>query len=319
MRITKLAITLLLSATLSLNASAAGGKLIDFLINGSGVLEVLAKHNIKGDAASEIGRYLELSLKSLNISGQLPTRQQFTAIIDQLGGSAEDLRLKRQLQDLLAKDADDISKDDVVGAINNIIYLANRHGNTATAVLGCARCVSDELSLHGFRFTMKELSDSNAQSVLTQILPKNPTDIRRFISSKFQAYGLGDFSRVSSRLVAPEEERAMALMLGLYEAGSAKQKELVKQIFEASKDSSGKIRFMADGGENKLHLLFTEDMDDEYIDYWTKTLKNVTAERKESGEPMKEAFFKSLKKEAGDDPVASEQIELLRSKKCFFP
>ncbi len=319
MRISKLALTLLLSATLSFNASAAGGKLIDFLLNGSGALEMLAKYNIKGDAASEIGRYLELSLKSLNISGQLPTRQQFTAIIDRLGGSAEDLRLKKQLQDLLSKDADNVSKDDVVSAINNIIYLANRHGNTATAVLGCARCVSDELSLHGFRFTMRELADSNAQSVLTQILPKNPADIRKFISSKFQAYGLGDFSRVNSRLVAPEEEKAMALMLGLYEAGSPKQKELVKQIFEASKDSSGRIKFMADGGENKLHLLFTEDMDDEYIEYWTKTLKGVGAERKESGDSMKEAFFKSLKKEAGDDPVASEQIELLRTKKCFFP
>ena len=319
MRISKFLFTLLLSGMLATNVNAAGGKLIDFLLNGSGALEVLAKYNIKGDAASEVGRYLELSLKSLNISGQLPSRQQFTAIIDQLGGSAEDLRLKKQLQELLAKDVDQVSKDEVVGAINNIIYLANRHGNTATAVLGCARCVSDELSLHGFRFTMKELSDSNAQTVLTSVLPKNPADIRRFISSKFQAYGLGDYSRVSSRLVAPEEERAMALMLGLYEGGSAKQKELVRQVFEASKDSSGRIRFMAEGGENKLHLLFTEDMDDEYIEYWTKTLRKVASERKESGDSMKEAFFKSLKKEAGDDPVAGEQIELLRSKKCFFP
>ncbi len=319
MRISKFLFTLLLSAMLATNVNAAGGKLIDFLLNGSGALEVLAKYNIKGDAASEVGRYLELSLKSLNISGQLPSRQQFTAIIDQLGGSAEDLRLKRQLQELLSKDVDQVSKDEVVAAINNIIYLANRHGNTATAVLGCARCVSDELSLHGFRFTMKELSDSNAQTVLTSVLPKNPTDVRRFISSKFQAYGLGDYSRVSSRLVAPEEERAMALMLGLYEGGSAKQKELVRQIFEASKESSGRIRFMAEGGENKLHLLFTEDMDDEYVEYWTKTLRKVASERKESGDSMKEAFFKSLKKEAGDDPVAGEQIELLRTKKCFFP
>lgn len=319
MRIMKLAQSLLLVAALTMQANAAGGKLIDFLLNGSGILEVLAKHNIKGEAASEIGKYLELSLKSLNLSGQMPSRQQFTAIIDGLGGSADDLRLKKQLQELLAKDADSVSKDDVVSAINNIIYLANRHGNTATAVLGCARCVSDELSLHGFRFTMRELSDSNARGVLTQVLPKKPQDIRRFISSKFQVYGLGDYSKVSSRLVAPEEERAMALMLGLYEGGSAKQKELVKQIFEASKDSSGKIRFMAEGGENKLHLLFTEDMDDEYVEYWTKTLRSVASDRKESGDSMKEAFFKTLQKNAGDDPVASEQIELLRAKKCFFP
>lgn len=319
MRVAKLALTLLLTVSLSVQSNAAGGKLLDFFLNGSGILEVLAKHNISGEAANEIGRYLELSLKSLNISGQMPSRQQFTAIIEGLGGSPEDLRLKRQLQELLAKDVDSLSKNEVVDAINNIIYLANRHGNTATAVLGCARCVSDELSLHGFRFTMKELADDNARSVLTQVLPKKPQDVRRFISSKFQAYGLGDFSRVNSRLVAPEEERALALMLGLYEAGNAKQKELVKQIFEASKDSSGQIKFLAEGGENKLHLLFTEDMDDEYIEYWTKTLRNVAAERKESGEPMKEAFFKSLRKEAGDDPVAVEQIELLRAKKCFFP
>lgn len=319
MRFTKLVFSLLLVATLSFQASAAGGKLIDFLLNGSGILEVLAKHNIKGEAASEVGRYLELSLKSLNISGQMPSRQQFVAIVEGLGGSPEDLRLKNQLKQLLSKDADALSKDEVVSAINNIIYLANRHGNTATAVLGCARCVSDELSLHGFRFTMRELSDSNARDVLTSILPKNPQDVRRFISSKFQAYGLGDYSRVSSRLVAPEEERAMALMLGLYEAGSAKQKELVRQIFEASKDSSGKIKFMADGGENKLHLLFTEDMDDEYVEYWTKTLRGVASDRKESGDSMKESFFKTLQKNAGDDPVANEQIELLRAKKCFFP
>lgn len=319
MRLSNLVLSLVLTTTLSLQAQAAGGKLIDFLVNGSGILEVLAKHNIKGEAASEVGRYLELSLKSLNISGNMPSRQQFETIINGLSGSAEDLRLKRQLQELLAKDADSVSKDDVINAINNIIFLANRHGNTATAVLGCARCVSDELSLHGFRFTMKELSDSNARSVLTQVLPKNPQDVRRFISGKFQAYGLGDFSRVNARLVAPEEERAMALMLGLYETGSAKQKELVRSIFEASKDSSGKIRFMAEGGENKLHLLFTEDMDDEYVEYWTKTLRSVAAERKESGESMKDSFFKTLQKNAGDDPVANEQIELLRAKKCFFP
>lgn len=319
MKLTKLFLALLLTTSLSLQTQAAGGKLLDFLLNGTGVIEALAKHNIKGEAATEVGRYLELSLKSLNISGQVPTRQQFTAIVERLGGSAEDLRLKRQLQELLAKDIDSVSKDEMVGAINNIIYLANRHGNTATAVLGCARCVSDELSLHGFRFTMKELADNNSRNVLTQVLPKNPQDVRRFISSKFQAYGLGDFSRVNSRLVAPEEERAMALMLGLYEAGNSKQKALVKEIFEASKDSSGQVKFLAEGGENKLHLLFTEDMDDEYLEYWTNTLKKVSSDRKESGESMKESFFKVLKKEAGDDPVANEQIELLRAKKCFFP
>ena len=318
-RLKHIVLVLFLSISFTLETHAAGaGKLIDFLVNDTGVIELLGSKGIKGAAASRTKKYIMLSLSSLNAMGnRTPTKTELKKIISSISGSADDLKIKKQLTELLDKPSSQLSKDDVVTAVNNLIWLANRHGKRGAIVLACSACVSDTLSRHGFKFTLEVLNDSAAKRVLNDILPRKPRDLRNFLTERMTTLGLGDFSRAPKSLVGPEEERSLGLFLGLYEHGSKKQKDLIESILSVSKRPDGKVDLLDPKNPHKLWKLFTEDMGDDELADWSKMLKKV-ADDAGSEDSKKDAFYAYLKRRAGDDPILNEKLNMIKLKKCFF-
>jgi len=305
---------------LSFNANAAGaGKLIDVLVNDSGLIELLGKKGIKGAAAKRASDYVTLSWKSLNQFGdRLPTKTEIKRILASISGSSEDIKIRNALKEVLDKPADNMSKKDVVSAINNLIWLANRHGKRGAIVLACSACVSDTLSSHGFRFTLEVLQNASAVRVLNDVLPRNPRSLKNFITERMGTLGMGDFSRATNDLVGAEEERALGLFLGLAEYGTAQEKKLVEAILEVSKTPEGKVELLNPKNPHKLWKLFSDpNFDKESIDSWTDMLNQV-AKNSDGQEGKKDAFFKYLKRRAGDDPILNDKLDKIRAKKCFF-
>jgi hypothetical protein len=318
-RIQQLLLVFILAMSFTATSHAAGaGKLIDFLVNDTGIIELLGSKGIKGAAASRTKKYVMLSLSSLNMMGdRVPTKVELKKIISSISGSADDLKIKKQLTELLDKPSEQLSKEDVVSAVNNLIWLANRHGKRGAIVLACSACVSESLSRHGFKFTLEVLNDSAAKRVLNDVLPRRPRDLRNFLSERMTTLGLGDFSRATRDLVGPEEERSLGLFLGLYEHGSKSQKELIQSILEVSKRPDGKVELLNPKNPHKLWKLFTEDLDQDELVDWSKMLKEIASDSG-SDESKKDAFFAYLKRRAGDDPVMNEWLNKIKIKKCFF-
>lgn len=310
----------LLICLFSFNANAAGaGKLIDVLVNDSGLVELLGKKGIKGAAAKRASDYVTLSWKSLNMFGdRIPTKVEIKRILASISGSSEDIKIRNALKEVLDKPAESMNKKDVVSAINNLIWLANRHGKRGAIVLACSACVSDSLSSHGFKFTLEVLQNASAVRVLNDVLPRNPRSLKNFISERMGTLGVGDFSRVSADLVGPEEERALGLFLGLAEYGTRQEKKLVEAIMEVSKTPEGKVELLNPKNPHKLWKLFSDpNFDRESVDSWSDMLHQV-AKNSEGDEGKKDAFFKYLKRRAGDDPILNDKLDKIKLKKCFF-
>ncbi|WP_127716651.1 hypothetical protein [Halobacteriovorax sp. HLS] len=310
----KLTITLILLTSLSIQASG-GGKLIDFLINDTGVAEILTKNGIDAIAIPRVKRYVSNSLTALNFKNSKPSKKELQGILNSLGGSPQDIKIRKKLQTLLNKT--DPSKKDVVDAVNGLIYLANRYGNRGSTVLACAQCVSDVLSKNGFKFTLEEINNTTAKKVLDKTLPRNPRDLTNFINTKFAKHDFGTLANVDPRMLRPEEERALGLFLGLAEAGTKKQKELIEAIKKFSTDANGSTQLVDSRNPHTFWKLFSEDMDEDVLEGWTKIIKeaNETAGAKTD---KQDAFYSALKRRAGDDQYMNEQLEFLKKKNCFF-
>jgi hypothetical protein len=311
----KIALLLILSlASLSIQA-AGGGKLIDFLLNDSGVAEILTKNGIDAVAIPRVKRYVTNSLTALNFKNKKPTKRELQGILRSLGGSPQDIKVRKNLESLLNKT--NPSKKDVVSAVNSLIYLANRHGHRGSTVLACAQCVSDVLSKNGFKFTLEEINNTAAKKVLDRTLPRKPRDLTNFINTKISKHKFGSLSNVDPRMLRPEEERALGLFLGLADAGSKKQKQLIDAIRDFSTDANGSTQLVDSRNPHTFWKLFSEDMDDDVVEGWTKIIKEAT-ENANGKTDKQDAFYTALKKRAGDDQYMNEQLEFLKKKNCFF-
>jgi hypothetical protein len=310
----KFLVVLALSTNLTFASSV---KLVDFLVNGTGVTEVLGKYGIKGQDASQVKSYVNASLNALNLNSATPTKKDILDSLAKIPMTGQDANIRKELQVLLDKPESQFTKDDVVKSINHLIYLANRHGKAGSVIITCSECVNDSLAKSGFKFTVETLKDSSTKKVLTEVLPKNPKDLNAFIAARMKRMGAGDYSKVTPDLVSPDEERSLGLFLGLAENGNAKQKELVKAVMEVSKTPNGQVNLIDPKNPHKLWKLLADDMSPEVMDGWIDMLKQVAKEGK-SSPSKKDAFYSYLQKKAGNDPVLNDQLKALKAKKCFF-
>lgn len=319
-RLVNYLLVLSMTLALSFNVNAAGGKLIEILVSETGVLEILGKRGIQGAPAKKVSEYVSESILSISYSSKKPAASELRKILKGIAGSDVDNAYKKELVALLEKPADKVTKEDLVTAVNNLIYLSNRFGKRGSTVLACAECVSEALSRHGLKFTLEVLNDKSSKRVLTSVLPREPRQLTTFISKEMSKGGLGDYSRTAARtnLVSPEEERALGLFLGLRKYGNKEQKALTEAIVSVSKDGSGETPLLSRDNPHKLWKLFSEDMSSEVMDSWTKMLKEVGEKSDGSEGSAKKAFYDYLDRVAGDDPVLREQLSALKRKNCFF-
>lgn len=225
--------------------------------------------------------------------------------------------MKAKLRSFIQKSGDDITPDELTEVVNDLIYLSHRYGNGQATALACAQCVSDSLYNKGFKYTLEVLEDSNAKIIMKQFLPKNSKGTRNFVFKNMKQEKLGDFSRATMDMLSRDEEKSLALFLGMKKYGSKKQKDFVEAVFDISRKPDGNIQLLDPQNKHKLWKLFANDLKESELEGWTKILKEV-AEQSQGERSKREAFFTILEKRAGDHDGMKKRIDVLKRKNCFF-
>jgi hypothetical protein len=315
--------SLMLLASSNTLYAAGAVKLVDYMISSSGLTEILAKNGIQGVDAKQIQSYVTTSISSFG-AGKTLTQKEFAEVLSKIPTTGEDATIRKNLQVLLDKSDTDIKKEDVVNAINNIIYLANRYGKSV--VITCAECVSESLTRNGFKFTVENIKNAGSVKLLADIIPSNPKDLKIFITSKAKRLGFGNYSLVSPSVILPEEEKSLALFLALAESGSKVHKEFADTIKKLSTNSKGTNLFNSND-TNKLWKIVTTDVSDEQLVRMTELLKEVQSvlnkERKlnsgvNQNVKIEDAFNQVLKKRAEGSDDLFQKFKNIKAKRCFF-
>lgn len=306
---------------------AAGAvKLVDYMISSSGLTELLTKNGIKGVDAKQVESYVATSISSFGV-GKTLTQKEFAEVLSKIPATGEDATIRKKLQVLLDKADTDIKKEDVVEAVNNIIYLANRYGKSV--IITCADCVSDSLAKNGFKFTVENIKNAGSVKLLAEIIPNNPKDLNTFITSKAKRLGFGDYSKVSSSFITLDEEKSLALFFALAENGSATHKNFAMAIKELSTDSRGTNLFNK-GNPHKLWKFITTDTSDEEVRRMTvllketkKTLNDQLSTSASLGpshekKTIEDAFNDVLKKRSENSEELFQKFKSIKAKRCFF-
>ncbi len=312
-------ILLLLSCVfLMTNATIVYGagtvKLIDYMISSSGLTELLTKNGIKGVDAKQVESYVTTSIGSFG-AGKTLTQKEFAEVLSKIPATGEDATLRKKLQVLLDKSDADIKKEDVVEAVNSILYLANRYGKSV--VVTCADCVSDSLTKNGFKFTVENIKNAGSVKLLSDVIPSNPKDLNLFIKSKAKRLGFGDYSQASPQFIPASEEKSLALFLALAESGSAVHKEFAGMIKKLS-TSNNKTNLFNSRNPNKLWKIVTSDVSDEHIVRMTALLKEVDTVAVKENMKIEDAFYQVLKKRSEGSDELFQKFKNIKTKRCFF-
>lgn len=310
----KFFVILCLAMNLTTSASAKGLVLVDYLIANYGVVQILEKYGIKEKDAVLVEGYVSSSLEAL-VSKKSLTRDDLNLALSKLPITGADATVRKELQILLDTPEGELKKEDVVKAINHFIYLANRHGKSI--ILTCAECVNENLAKDGFKFTVENIKNSSTVKVLNDVIPKDPKQLDVFISSRMKRLGMGDYSKVTPDVVAPSEEKSLALFLGLAESGSTEQKALIASIKKLS-THNGKANIIDPKNPHKFWKIVADDMSPAEMTGWTQTLNEVSARAEKDNVSTEEAFYRTLKEKAEGNDFLTKQYETLKAKRCFF-
>ncbi|MCF8059977.1 MAG: hypothetical protein K9K67_11820 [Bacteriovoracaceae bacterium] len=314
---------ILMTLLLTFNLHAVGGgKLLDLLLNESGLVELLTKNGIEGAAAAQVKSYVKNSILSLSVGSNMPSGEALLTIIKGLENTPADRRVKANLLKVLDKNADELKKADIVDAVNDLIFLANRHGVRGSLVLACSECVNNALFSHGFRFTLEEVTQSSVRQLLeSNVIPREPRALSQFISNKMTRLGMGSFNRASADLVAPEEEKALAIFLALADKGSpatAAQREFIDSVVAVSTVPGGEVKLLNPENPHKFWKLFDDSENTDNVLAGYATILKETAEEAKTSVNKKEAFYDVLQRSAGDSEEATLSVNAIRMKNCFF-
>lgn len=314
-------LTLCLFLNLS-SFAAGGGKLLDLLINESGLIELLTKNGIEGAAAVQVKSYVKNSILSLSVGSEMPTGDALKQIIRNLDSTTTDKRIQASLLTVLNKEADSLSTNEVVEAVNNLIFLSNRYGVRGSLVLACSQCVGSALAPYGFKFTLEEVTQSSVRQLLeNNIIPREPRALSRFISGKMKRLNMGSFGRSSAELVAPEEEKSLAIFLALAEKNSpatAAQRDFIDAVMAFSKTPGGDVKLLNPDNPHKFWTLFDNGSNNDSVLAGYAKLLRESAEEAKGKVNRKEAFYDVLQRNAGDSPEATKRVNSIRLKNCFF-
>lgn len=289
-------------------------KLVDYMISSSGLTELLSKNGIKGVDAKQVESYVATSIGSFG-AGKTLTQKEFAEVLSKIPATGKDATIRKKLQVLLDKSDADIKKEDVVEAVNSILYLANRYGKSV--VVTCADCVSDSLTKSGFKFTVENIKNAGSVKLLSDVIPSNPKDLNLFIKSKAKRLGFGDYSQASPQFIPASEEKSLALFLALAESGSAVHKEFAGIIKKLS-TSNNKTNLFNSRNPNKLWKIVTSDVSDEHIVRMTALLKEVDTVAIKENMKIEDAFYQVLKKRSEGSDELFQKFKNIKTKRCFF-
>lgn len=228
-----------------------------------------------------------------------------------------DAKIQKQMLSLLSRDDSRLSQKELGTLFNQMIYLSNRYGTAASAVLVCSQCVDTQLARAGVNFALGSITHPSNKKAL-ELIPNRPSDLKRYLGQKFKGAGLGDYSRVSSKFVKPEEERSLALFLAMRNSSDEASRDLYAQIIKLSTNrATKKVELFNSNDTHKLWKIFSDDPNSEEKRSWTSLLKEVESQRGE-GESLESAFYGVLERRAQRDHSLSDELEILKEKNCYF-
>ncbi len=306
--------SLLFALILSSSSFASGVKLVDYLVSSSGLVGLLVKHGVSAKEAGQIEGYVFSSLNSL-APGKGLSASEFNKILSNIKMTGQDAKIKKELQVLFDKSGGEVTKEDLVKSINNIIYLANRYGKSI--LITCADCVSESLSKNGFKFTVENIQNTTTRKILMDVLPSNPRDLQNFISAKVKKLGLGDYSKVRPGVISLDEEKTLALFLASYENGSPEFKAVADSIKKLS-TKNGKTNLFDPLDPNKLWKLVTTDFSSQELYRMSSTLDEAAELSSVEKLKVEEAFNRVVKKKAEKSTELMEKYKLIKNRRCFF-
>ena len=306
---------------------AFSGKLVDLIVDKSGLLNLLAKNGIEAQVSTQVRNTVKNSIISLagGADGTVPTSNQLIKVIQGLPDDPKDGGAKSRLIKVLNLEDTSLDKEATVGAINDLALLAQKYGTSSTVALACSQCNDGALAIHGFKLSViaaEEFTQKSTQQVLTSI-PRESRELNKFISRKFQKLKLGRFNVRTQKLVKEEDEKALAIFLALAEKSSPatdSQRRFINSVMEISKNKNGTILLDSNNYHNFWKFLGDKENNDVLLDQYTNVL-NRTADYKKGGMDTKDAFYKVLDDIAEDGGSGSkklEYVERLKSKNCFF-
>lgn len=318
-RLRPLALGALLAAVMATAPQLKAAGIMHAIVQSSTSLEeLLLKKGFSASQASSLMASRAEVLRSLGGEGEILSGgvlyQRMAAL--KVEGN-RDSQIQKQMLKLLASDDSKLSQKQMGSLFNQMIYLSNRYGSSAGAVLVCSQCVDTELARSGIHFALGAIVEPSNKKVLS-LVPNRPSDLKRYLARELKGAGLGDYSKVSSKFVKPEEERSLALFLAMRNSSDQASRDLYTQIIKLSTDKkSGKANLFNSVDTHKLWKIFSDDPNSAEKKSWVSLLKEVESNRAE-GESLESAFYGVLEKRASKDESLADELEVLKEKNCYF-
>jgi len=316
---------LLLTTLLSFSqVHAAGGKVIDLLLSETGLMRVFAKNGFEKANARAAQSQIELAIKSLIGESEVVPKAGLLKAIGEIENTPANRQIKIELAKVLNKEGDEVSKEELVSLLNNLILLAGVKGSLVTA---CGECAAGPLAKEGVNMALKEIKDASVlELVKSNVIPTSPRKLNQFISDRMARLGLGDFSKVSSDVVSEGDKEALAIFLAMADKSSpatAVQRKFIDSVYNFSK-SGDQVDLFNPSNPHKFWASFSNDeMDNDLLAEITEVLNRAADETSDVSQ-RQDAFYSVLEKraEAIQDPKQRDlvlaKVKNIEEKSCFF-
>ncbi len=310
---------------------ALTGKVIDLLMSESNILAVVGKTSFNTEKSNAAKVQIELSLKALIGEDKIATRENILRAIANAAEEDKSSQNRAFLQSLtkkLTKDINDVSENDVVGIMNDLITLAGVRSSLVTA---CSECALGPLASEGIAVTLKKVTNRSVLGLLeTNVIPKTKKKLRNYIKSGLKRFELGKLKNSPEGLVKMHERKSLAIFLGLakkHSSATPAQRKYIKAVF--------KFSATAPKGENKIllnadnpHKLWNIFSDPSYTDSTIGELAEVISKAADKADKdglinKADAFYDELDNRAKsitDVELRAKAIEnanAIRANKCL--
>lgn len=303
---------------------AGGGKVIDLLLSETGIMKVLTKSGFKHANAEVAHSQLKLAIKSLVGDADILPKEGLLKAIGEIENTPANREVKIELAKILNKRGDDVSKEDMVNLLNNLVLLAGVKGSLVTA---CGECAAGPLAADGVKVALKQITDDSVLKLINKnVIPNSPRKLNQFISNRMERLGLGDFSKVSKDMVPEGDKEALAIFLAMADKNSPAnpiQRKFIESVMNFSKDGK-KVDLFNPANPHKFWSSFSNtDMDNDLFAELTEVLNKAADDASDVGS-RRQAFYDVLERraEAIKDPKRKEiilsRVKSIEEKSCFF-
>lgn len=295
--------------TSSLSSFAAGGVLIDVLLDNASKLIVKS-----GDIPAQNAQKAQDDIFKaiLGISGsEKPSPEQLMDSVKQLQAmTPDDVKLQEELLTLLSKE--NPTADDVILAKDKMMLLAINLGKVdRSTVLAC----NGSCTTAGLRF--QKIQSANLAEIADQV----PVDEKTLTSTVRSSLRTKKFGRLPRKSYFREGHlRNLAIYLKLVdgkESANLGQKRMIEGITDFS-TVNGKTSLV---DEDNQHFFFSEVVTGDYKESellaFAKVLKEA-AKRSDSLQGRQKAFFDVLEEMSDGHPSMKKALKELKDKNCFF-